>query len=163
MKELLLQYVTYNHWANQQLAPVLLKLGNEQLDRELGGGFGTVRQTVYHIWYGESLWYQRLQLAEKPVDPTAGFDDNFEAACAAWIQQSVKLEAWVQQATPARLDHTIAYTQQKNEHYKLPVQAALMQVCNNGAFYRGQLVYMLKQLGVTKVPSVDFTRFKTRK
>ncbi|HEY9257187.1 DinB family protein [Chitinophaga sp.] len=163
MKNMLVHYTSYNYWANQQLVKGLLKLTEEQLDQELGAGFSTVRATVYQLWHGESIWYQRLQLTEKATDPTRGFSDAFTVACAAWLKQSLLLEEWVQKATQVKLNHTIAYTLKKSEHYKIGVQDVIMQVCNNSTFYRGQLVYMLGLLGVNKIPVTDYSRFKPKK
>lgn len=163
MKNMLAHYTAYNSWANQQLAKGLIKLTDEQLDRELGGGFSTLRNTVYHIWYMESLWYQRLQLTEKTTDPTAGFSGSFADACAAWLSQSALLEQWVEKASQVKLNHTIAYTLKKSEHYKIAVQDAVIEVCSNSTFYRGQLVYMLGILGVGKIPATEYSRFKPKK
>jgi uncharacterized damage-inducible protein DinB len=163
MKNMLAHYTAYNYWANQQLAKGLLKLTDEQLDQELGGGFSTLRATVYHLWYTESLWYQRLQLTEKTTDPTAGFSGSFAEACAAWLAQSAQLEEWVRKASQVRLNHTVAYTLKKSEHYKIAVQDVIMQVCNSSTFYRGQLVYMLGTLGVSKIPATEYSRFKPKK
>lgn len=163
MKNMLVHYTSYNYWANQQLVKRLLKLTEEQLDQQLGAGFSTVRATVYQLWHGESTWYQRLQLTEKTTDPTSGFSDTFAMACAAWLKQSLLLEEWVQKANQVKLNHTIAYTLKKSEHYKIAVQDVIIQVCNNSTFYRGQLVYMLGLLGVNKIPVTDYSRFKPKK
>lgn len=163
MKNLLVHLAAYNHWANQQLVKGLGKLTTAQLDQELGGRFSTLRKAVYHLWSEESCWYQRLQLVEKPTDPTASFDDSFAAACAAWLKQSALLEEWVAKAPQVRLNHTIAYTLKKSEHYKIAVEDAIVQVCTNSTFYRGQLVYMLAQLGIRRLPAVEYSRFKPKK
>jgi len=163
MKTMLGHYTAYNYWANQELAKGLLKLTDEQLDRELGGSISTLRTAVYHLWCHESLWYQRLQLTEKTTDPTTGFSGNFAAACAAWLTQSLQLREWVEKAQPVKLNHTIAYTLKKSEHYKIAVQDVIIEVCNSSAFYRGQLVYMLGLLGVTRIPVIAYSRFKPKK
>ena len=163
MKNMLVHYTSYNYWANQQLVKGLLKLTEEQLDKQLAPGLATVRGAVYRLWQEESCWYQRLQLTEKITDPTSGFSDAFAVACAAWLKQSLLLEEWVQKANQVKLNHTIAYTLKKSEHYKIAVQDVIIQVCNNSTFYRGQLVYMLGLLGVSKIPVTDYSRFKPKK
>ncbi len=163
MKTMLGHYTAYNYWANQELAKGLLKLTDEQLDRELGGSISSLRTAVYHLWRHESLWYQRLQLTEKTTDPTAGFSGNFAAACAAWLTQSLQLREWVEKAQPVKLNHTIAYTLKKSEHYKIAVQDVIIEICNSSTFYRGQLVYMLGLLGVTRIPVIAYSRFKPKK
>ncbi|MCW3463308.1 DinB family protein [Chitinophaga nivalis] len=163
MKEILSHYAAYNYWANQQLAGALLKLNEEQLDRELGGSFATLRQTVHHLWCTEQVWYQRLQLQEKTTDPLAGFTGTFATACQHWLEQSLLLQQWVQQATQVRLNHTIAFMRKKNEPHKMDVFQVVMHVNNHGTYHRGQLVHMLRQLGVTKIPNTDYHRFKPKK
>jgi uncharacterized damage-inducible protein DinB len=163
MKEILVHYSSYNYWANQQLTKVLLKLTEEQQDRELGGSFSSLRKMIYHLWSEESVWYQRLQLVEKTTDPTAGFSGSFAAACEQWQQQSLLLQEWVQKATPVKVNHTIAYTLKKSEHHKIAVHQVIMHVCNHAAFCRGQLVNMLRQLGVSKIPDTDYNCFKPKK
>ncbi|MFB6455147.1 DinB family protein [Chitinophaga sp. Hz27] len=163
MKEILQKYTTYNHWANNHISTVLQKLTDEQAKQELGGSFGNMRATVAHVWDAESVWLQRLQLVEKPVKPGETFDGSFADICVHWVKTSVKLEEWVKAASLARLGHVVAFTRQKNDHYKMQVEDILMHACNHSSFHRGQMVNMLRQLGVTKIPSLDFSIFSTRK
>jgi uncharacterized damage-inducible protein DinB len=163
MKNMLLHYIAYNCWANGQLAKLLLRLPGEQADREVGGGLTTLRAAVYHLWHSESLWYQRLQLVEKTTDPTTGYSGSFAEACGEWLRQSMLLQDWVEKANPVKLNHTIAFTLKKSEHYKMAVEDVIMQVCSGSAFYRGQLVYMLEQQGVKKIPATDYRLFKPKK
>ena len=163
MKNMLVHYMAYNCWANRQLVKRLLQLPGEQPDQELGGNLSTLRVAVHHLWYSESLWYQRLLLAEKTTDPAAGYSGSFAEACAEWLKQSALLQEWVEKANQVKLNHTIAYTLKKSEHYKMAVEDVIMQVCSNSAFYRGQLVYMLERLGVKKIPATDYSLFKPKK
>ncbi len=163
MKEILVRFASYNHWANQQLVAVMLKLNAVQVMQDLSGSFPSLFSVVRHLWHQESIWYQRLQLTEQPVDPTASFSGTFREACEAWLTQSLRLQEWVKQATEARLNHTIAFAPRKGEQVKLPVRDALIDACNHSTFYRGQLVRMLQQLGINKVPATDYHRFKPKK
>ena len=67
MKPILFDYTQYNVWANALLIDLLKNLNDEQLDQDLGGSFDTVRKTLYHIWGAESIWMQRLQMAEQVI------------------------------------------------------------------------------------------------
>ncbi|NIG53224.1 DinB family protein [Chitinophaga sp. Cy-1792] len=163
MKDILERYTAYNVWANKRVCTVLQKLTEEQAIQELGGSFGNMRDTVLHIWNAEAVWLQRLQLVEKPVEPGGTYPGSFSAGCDQWQKTSVMLESWVKAATPARLGHVVAFTRQKSDHYKMKAEDILMHACNHSSFHRGQLVSMLRQLGVTKIPSLDFSTFTTRK
>lgn len=159
MKDILLSQVACNHWANSKLAAIMEKLTEEQLDKDTGSSFPTIRKTVYHIWDAESTWYQRLQLAERVTDPSAGFNGAFNEACRLWLQQSLLLRDWVQQALPQRLEHTVAYFNRNHEYCKSTVAQVLVQVFSHSAYHRGQLVTMLRQAGVTKIPRTDYIAF----
>jgi uncharacterized damage-inducible protein DinB len=159
MKEILFGYAAYNHWANQKIGAVLRKLGDDTADQELVSSFPSLRKTVYHLWYSESMWYQRLQLIEKAVDPTVHFEGTFEEAIDHWLQQSMLLQDWVNKATAVRLEHTVAYINRKKEYHKIPVKGVLHHVFNHSTYHRGQLVTLLRQVGISKIPGLDYHEF----
>ncbi|MBW8685456.1 DinB family protein [Chitinophaga rhizophila] len=159
MKDILLSYAAYNLWANNKIADVLQKLPDAQLDQETGSSFGTLRKTVYHMWDAESLWYQRLLLVEKTVKPAADFDGVFTDACSRWLEQSAKLSDWVKDVQPVRLNHVVAYYNTRKQYCKSTVIEILMQVFNHATYHRGQLVTLLRQAGITKIPVTDYSEF----
>lgn len=163
MKDLLLQLATYNMWANQRLLHVLGGLGEERLDKDLGSSFPTLRSTIYHIWDVESIWYQRLQLATPVVRPTAGFTGTWQEFAQQFGRQSTMLKDFVATASDARLAHTIEYHHAVKGICKSAVQHALLTVFNHSTFHRGQLVTMLRQSGVSKIPATDFIEFTRSK
>ncbi|WP_158563202.1 DinB family protein [Chitinophaga silvatica] len=163
MKNVLLPYISYNHWANQQLTKALLKLKPEQVDMTWGKAEISVRELVKQLWTFEFSWYQRLLMVEKVVDPSAGFEGDFEGLCSRCLEQSALLENWVNTATVARLDHTVAYTLKKNEHFKTSVRDVLLEVCNGSSLLRGQLIGLLQQIGVTRLPVIAYRSFKPKK
>lgn len=159
MKDILFSYAAYNEWANNKIIALLKKLPETQLDNETGSSFGSLRKTVYHMWNAESLWYQRLLLTEQPVKPADTFEGSFEEACNNWQHQSQLLTAWVKQATPVRLEHVLTYYNLSNQYSKLIVFQILMQAFNHATFHRGQLVTMLRQAGIVKIPGTDYSAF----
>jgi uncharacterized damage-inducible protein DinB len=163
MKDNLLSQVACNHWANSRLAGVLEKLTEEQIDKDMGSSFPTLRKTVYHLWDSESVWYQRLQLAEQVVRPSGSFSGSFEEACRLWVRQSQLLRDWVEQASPQRLEHTMAYVTSTHEYFKSTVAQVICQLFSHGAYHRGQMVTMLRQAGITKIPSMDYIVFMRSK
>jgi uncharacterized damage-inducible protein DinB len=160
MKELLLQYARYNIWANKLMIDITLAQDVAILDTEVVSSFPSLRQTVYHTWGAESIWLQRLQLAEHPVWEPTEFAGTFEEACAAWQQASNDLLQFVEkQYDDSALIHVFQYYDLKKNSYKTPVYQALHHVFNHGTYHRGQLITMLRQLGVTKLPSTDFITY----
>lgn len=163
MKDLLLQYALYNIWANQRMLNLLGGLKEEQLDRELISSFPTLRKTVYHIWDVESVWYQRLQLATPVIKPAEGFKGSWPEFVQQCSLQSTMLKDLIATASDARLAHTIEYHHPVKGICKSPVQHVILTVFNHSTFHRGQLVTMLRQAGITKIPATDFIEFTRSK
>ncbi|WP_343688484.1 DinB family protein [Chitinophaga sp.] len=159
MKEVVLNMAGYNYWANQRLAAVLKKLADEQLDQEVVSSFPSIRQTVYHMWDAESVWKQRIDLVEKTQKPAPQFQGTFGSACDEWMLVSRQLLEMVQQINPVKLSHTVAYYNGRKQYGKLTVIEILMHVFNHATYHRGQLVTLLRQVGVSKIPGTDYNKY----
>jgi uncharacterized damage-inducible protein DinB len=61
------------------------------------------------------------------------------------------------------LDHVFQYYNSKREYFKQPIFQMLLHVFNHGTYHRGQLVNMLRQLAVEKIPQTDFIVFSRTK
>ena len=160
MKELLLQYAQYNKWANELIIDAMLGLGDGDVDKEVNSSFPTLRRTVLHTWGAESIWLQRLQLAEHPVwhgeDVALLFDD----VCNRWQSDSEAIIRFVaQQYDDRALAHIVEFYDRQKTTHKMPVYQVLHHVFNHATYHRGQMVTMLRQAGATKIPGTDFVGF----
>jgi len=156
MKTLLAQFAAYHLWANGLLTDCILALPPEQYTQPLASSFPSLHQTLFHMWDAESIWWQRIKLQEQIVRPSTTFSGNTEGVIKGLLEQSQQWKDWVQEAQPHMLEHEFIYYNTKKEKFKQPVWQVLMQVFNHGTYHRGQLVTMLRQLEVTKIPSTDF-------
>jgi uncharacterized damage-inducible protein DinB len=160
MKEILVQYTKYNVWANKLLIAILATLSDEDVNKDLGGSFPSIRKTAEHIWLAESVWLQRLQMAEKVIVPTDDFTGSFTESCQEWIKCSEGLLQFAEKIYDERgVVHEFHYQNIKGENFKSNVSDCLQHVCNHSTFHRGQLVVYLRQLGISKIPSTDFITF----
>src|SRR5688572_19372442 len=50
---------TYSDWANERVLTAAASLADEQLDRDMEIGPGTLRRTFIHTWAGEEVWLRR--------------------------------------------------------------------------------------------------------
>ncbi|GAA4333897.1 DinB family protein [Flaviaesturariibacter amylovorans] len=162
MKELLLSYAGFNAWANGLLLDVLRPLPAELLDRELPSSFPSLRRTVLHLLDAESIWWQRLQLQERIVRPSETFEGDFDSLADALQSVDQQWLQWVQKANAHQLMHEFIYRDLRGQSQKSMVAYVLQHLINHGTYHRGQLVTLLRQVGVTTVPSTDFIAW-TRK
>jgi len=163
MKDLLKQYATYNVWANQKITDLILTLSEEQQHKEIASSFSSLHKTIHHLWDAESIWWQRMKLHERIIRPSENFKGPTNDIVNGLMNQSRQWEEWVSNASELSLSHVFQYQTDKKEHYKLPVQQMLVHVFNHGTYHRGQLVTMLRQLGIEKIPSTDFSAWVRRK
>jgi uncharacterized damage-inducible protein DinB len=158
MKELLMQYAAFNVWATQRITDVIVQLPEEKINAAIVSSFPTMYTTVLHLLDAESIWWQRLKLQEHIERPSETFTGDFAALQKKLLQQSGLFLEWVSNATEPQLQHVFAYVREKEQN-KMQVCAMLLHVFNHGSYHRGQLVTMLRQNGVTKIPSTDFSAY----
>ena len=159
MKQLLLQYAAYNSWANKIITDKLKELSEEQLNREIVSSFPSLYKTVLHLMDVESIWWQRLKLAEHVEWPGKNFNGSFDELSKMLLQLSRQWEEWVRNANEANITHVFAYQNSKKEQFKQPVYEMLLHLFNHQTFHRGQVVNMLRQLGIEKILPTDFIMF----
>jgi uncharacterized damage-inducible protein DinB len=163
MKELLQQYAGYTLWAHQKLAPVISSLSEEQLHRQINSSFSSIYLTMLHLWDAESMWYQRVKLQEIVIRPSDGFTGIFAELNQKMIAQSQQWKDWVDNATEAALQHEFIYQNTKKERFKQPVYQTLLHIANHATYHRGQLITILRQVGVQQVPATDFILYSRTK
>ncbi len=159
MKNLLVQYAAYNKWATQKIFDTLNQLSEIQLHHEIVSSFPSVYKTVLHLMDAENIWWQRLKLAEHIERPSDNFSGSFEELQKKIMLQSQQWEDWVINANDHQLYHVFAYQNNKKEQFKQPVNEVLIHIFNHGTYHRGQIITMLRQLGIEKIPQTDFIAF----
>ncbi|RYE01081.1 MAG: hypothetical protein EOP50_02635 [Sphingobacteriales bacterium] len=162
MKESLLLLAQYNLWANKRMVACLMKLPSEIVDREVISSFPSLKETAYHSWGAEDIWLQRLLLKEKPVWAPKLFTGTFEQGCEEWLNTSAALEQFVQRQYDQRaLEHIIQYYNLKKQSFKSPAYVILQHAFNHSTYHRGQLVTLLRQAGVARIPETDIMVFRS--
>ena len=163
MKQLLQQYAAYNIWANKIITERIAQLPPDTIHKEMNSSFGSIYKTVVHLMDVESIWWQRLKLQEHVEWPGKSFDGNFEELSQQLLLLSKQWNDWIQSTNEVNLAHVFAYQNSKKEHFKQPVYEMLLHLFNHQTFHRGQLVTMMRQNGIEKIPATDFIVFSRSK
>lgn len=163
MKELLKQYATYNIWATRRILELILVMPEEKQMAELPSSFTSLFKTVLHMLDAESIWWQRMKMNERINIPSETFNGTMKELADGLLQQSKLWEEWVSNASDLSLDHVFQFYNTKKEHFKMPVYQMLHHVFNHGTYHRGQLVNMLRQSGIEKIPQTDFSLWTRKK
>lgn len=163
MKEIFSQLSAYNIWANQLLLDTINQLPEEKQTQTVASSFDSLLKTVLHVWDAESIWWQRMKLSEKIVRPSENFNGTMKEATEGLLQQNKMWHAWITAAQEHMLQHVFIYQNTKKEQFKQPVYQMLLHAFNHGTYHRGQMVTMLRQLGVEKIPPTDFIVWSRKK
>jgi len=163
MKEILQQYAAYNIWANQKITEVILALPEDKQFTEIPSSFDSLYRTLLHMWDAESAWWQRMKLQERLVIPSENFKGTMKELVNNLAQQSIQWLDWISGASDIALDHVFQYQNSRKEQFKQPIYQMVLHVINHGTYHRGQLINMLRQLGVEKLPQTDFIVWSRKK
>ena len=157
MKELLKQYAAYNIWATQRIMDIILALSEKKQIAEVPSSFNSLYKTILHMLDAESIWWQRMKMEERINVPSENFKGTIPELVNILSKQSKQWEEWVNNTPESSFDHVFHYYNKKKEHFKMPIYQMLQHVFNHGTYHRGQLINMLRQLGVENVPQTDFS------
>jgi uncharacterized damage-inducible protein DinB len=156
MKELLVQYAAYHTWANGLLLDAIAQLDPETQNKEVPSSFPSLFKTILHIWDAESIWWQRMKLQERIVRPSENFNGDFRELSQQLLNQNKQWHDWINNAQEHMLQHVFLYQNSKREQFKQPLYQMLLHIFNHGTYHRGQLVNIMRQLNISKIPSTDF-------
>jgi uncharacterized damage-inducible protein DinB len=141
----------YNRWANRRVLDVAARLSPEQLSRDLGSSFPSVRETLAHVLAGEWIWLTRWRGSSPPGLPESWDLSSLEVVRAQWAEVEADQRAFVEGLDEAALDRVVAYRDTRGDPYENPLGQLLRHVVNHSTYHRGQVVTMLRQLGAEAV------------
>ncbi len=156
MKDLLLQYAEYNLWANTKLVDAINELAYEQQHEKIISSFGSIYKTLFHVWRAGHLWQERFQFGKNTAEPKDNFNGSAKNIGDALLEQDKFWIEHVKESTENSLLKLITYKNLRGDEFSEPAYLILHHVFNHSTYHRGQLVTMLRQVGVEKIPGTDF-------
>ena len=162
LKEVLVQYATYNLWANQRLINTINNLPEDVADAAIINSFSSIKKTLQHLNVVEFIWWQRLKLVES-ILPLEEKNQSAKEIGKELLSYSLQWKEWVEKSTVAAFEHEFVYRNSKKEQFKQPVYQMLIHLFNHQTYHRGQLVTMLRQVGIEKIPATDFIEWSRKK
>ena len=155
----------YDRWANNNVLQAASILSVEQFTRDLGGSFGSVRDTLVHIISGEwgwlTIWKESALSAAFVTDLWARIGAIFNPSAYGdialvrmkWAEVEKEQIVFVNRVTDESLGTMLPI---RATHISL---GHLMQhMANHSTYHRGQVSMMMRQLGGEPV-ATDFARF----
>jgi len=148
----------YNQWADRRLLDACAGLSNEQFSRNLGSSFGSVRDTLVHLYGAEWVWNERFQGRSPSSLPGASTLTDLASVRAKLEEMDAYYIDFVSKLSQQDLDRVIRYKSFAGDEFSNPLWQSLHQVSNHASYHRGQVVTLLRQLGAKPV-STDLIGF----
>ncbi|MEP7195518.1 MAG: DinB family protein [Saprospiraceae bacterium] len=158
MRDYLLSLVSFNAWANKKIWEELLLLSEVELNKDIPSSFPSIIKTVKHIFDAECAWYSRIQNTVLKNKFGEVYNGSFPQLIQEVSNCSKQWIDFVEASSEMDLTKVFKYKRMEVEH-QTKMQDAIIHFVNHGTYHRGQLVTMLRQLGITKIPSTDFITY----
>jgi uncharacterized damage-inducible protein DinB len=158
-QNMLRDFAAYNIWANTELVNWLIEQPDSLLEQETPSSFPTIRQTLLHIWDVESSWLEDLQGLPNAASLQEVFTGSTAELFAGLLGKSIEFEVYVQALSPAELEAPCTYPRYDGA-LETRMRFEIIQHCmNHSTYHRGQLVTMVRQLGLTDPPQTDYIKY----
>lgn len=153
------QLFSYHYWARDRMLDAVAALTPEQYTREIGGSFGSIRQTLVHIYAAEWAWHSRWHGYSPAALSEAGELLDFDALRDAWTALETRMRATLDAATEDDLARSFDYKLLSGQPGRSTFQQVLQHVVNHATYHRGQVTTMLRQLGAQPPRGTDLILF----
>jgi uncharacterized damage-inducible protein DinB len=147
----------YNSWANNRIFDGVAGLPEDKYLQDMKGSHGGIHTTMIHLVGAEKIWLERFQGNPQPF-----LDKNPPATLAelkkVWEKVGYDTAKWLGTMTDRNLGETFQMKTAKGDTFTHVYWQAFQHLINHSSYHRGQVVTMLRQLGV-KPPSTDLILF----
>jgi uncharacterized damage-inducible protein DinB len=148
----------YNAWANRRSLEAASALTAEKFVQPMGSSFGSVRDTLAHIWGAEWIWLERFQgRSPSSLPDTTQFPD-MASLRERWDELETRLLGFVRGLTQADLERVFEYKTLKFGVYRNPLWESMQHLVNHGTYHRGQVTTLLRQLAAQPI-ATDLMHF----
>ena len=149
----------YNYWARDRALACAESLPPEQLSRDLGSSFGSVLDTLVHIYFAEWIWHRRWSGESPSGPPDTRRLMSVAALREAWLPLEQQIRRLAEGLGPSGLAGTLDYTSMNGQPATSAYWQMIVHVVNHGSYHRGQMATLMRQLGAKPAPSTDMIVF----
>ncbi len=142
----------YNYWAKDRILGVVEGLSPEDFTKNLGSSHGGVRDTLVHIMGAEELWYKRWR--GEPVTSMRRPEETptFDSLQNRWNMIAMEVLGFCHMLkSDEDAARVITYKDLKGNEFRQVLSGLMQHLVNHSSYHRGQVVTMLRQLGVKPV------------
>lgn len=139
----------YNAWANRRIFAALHAVPSEAYFRDLKSSHGGIHGTLCHLVWAEQLWINRWMGRPKPAVYQGKDLATLNAASRRWEELERERVTLLGGFTDPRLDETVVVQPSTGGAFRHTFREMFRHAVDHSSYHRGQIVTMLRQVGVT--------------
>jgi uncharacterized damage-inducible protein DinB len=148
------QLFDYTKWANHEVLDAAEKLSEEQQKHDFKISHVSIHGTLAHMAGAEWIWFERWRgTSHSQIWKGDDFAD-LPGIRARWQEIERERRAFLDSLSEQELHRDLSYRNLKGEPLGTPLVVQMQHVVNHSTLHRGQVVGMIRQLGV-QPPMVD--------
>jgi uncharacterized damage-inducible protein DinB len=150
--------IDYHYWARDRVYEAVEPLAAEPFTRHLGNSFGSIRDTVAHLYGADWVWCSRWDGESPGALPEPAQFATLAAIQDVWAAQEQKVRAALARYGEQGIDRLVEY-RRNGQPQAQPFWQTLQHLVNHGSYHRGQVTTMLRQVGAAPPQAMDLIAF----
>jgi len=155
----------HRSWVNENLLSSASHLSDEQLRRPFQIGQGSIWKSLLHLYAAEFVWLEALFGNETPLvqgdlpgripgnQLGTGGIGSFDDLRRKWADLQQRWDRYLNQLSATALDETVYKVSSSHGQRSTTRRSdVLLHVCTHAQYTTAQVINMLRQVGVEKLP-----------
>ena len=145
----------YTDWSNHRLLECAGPLTDEQLDRDMQIGPGSLRKTMLHIYNGESVWLKRWRSEIEIKWPSEAEKVSITDLTRRFEGTIRERDMFLERVPAANLSRVQTYRDSKGSLFQASLGDMLIQGVMHSKHHQAQACNILRRLGA-EWPELDY-------
>ena len=146
-KESITVLFDYNAWANRRTLDACAGIPNEKFLSQIGGSFGSLRNTLSHIMDVEWIYHERWNGRSPSGLPKAEDYPNLTSIRTRWQTVESDLKNYLKALSAGEIGRVIEFRNTKGTLYQHPLWETMQHMVNHSTYHRGQITTLLRMAG----------------
>jgi uncharacterized damage-inducible protein DinB len=149
---------SYTEWANDLARNAAATLADDDLRRDFKISHASIFGTLLHMAGAEWVWLERWRGTSPGKEAwsfwTADSCADLTSLEQRWQEVTERRADFIRQLDEERLQAQLSFTLLNGDSSSMPLGDQMQHVVNHATLHRGQVVGMIRQLGITP-PATD--------